>query len=120
MPTRGIKTRKNTHRKESMDETVNQGTITQENAEGTQEAQKTFTQEEMNRIIADRVQRERSKYNDYDSLKEKAAKYDAHEEASKTELQKAILAFAQSNGCSEVRDGGEVRTTSRRTTAELT
>ncbi|MBR4514596.1 MAG: hypothetical protein IKO61_06900, partial [Lachnospiraceae bacterium] len=72
-----------------------------------------------NRIIADRVQRERSKYNDYDSLKEKAAKYDAHEEASKTELQKAILAFAQSNGYPEVRDGGEVRTTSRRTTAEL-
>ena len=29
-----------------MDETVNQGTTTQENAEGTQDAQKTFTQEE--------------------------------------------------------------------------
>lgn len=153
-----------------MDETVNQGTTTQENDEGTQEAQKTFTQEEMNKIIADRVQRERSKYNDYDALKEKAAKYDAHEEASKTELQKAtekaekleaelkglkkaeeikgirekvaektgvpasllnadteeactvqakaILAFAQSNGYPEVRDGGEVRTTSRRTTAD--
>lgn len=71
-----------------MEETVNQGTNTQE-AEGTQSEQKTFTQEEMNKIVAERVQREKAKYADYETLKVKAAKFDENEEASKTELQKA-------------------------------
>lgn len=71
-----------------MEETVNQETNTQE-TEGTQNEQKTFTQEEMNKIVSERVQREKSKYSDYETLKEKAAKFDQNEEASKTELQKA-------------------------------
>lgn len=49
---------------------------------------RTFTQEEMNAIIADRLNRERSKYADYDTLKTKAEKFDAAQEAGKTELQK--------------------------------
>lgn len=62
-------------------ETVNQG-----NTGETQEH--TFTQAEVNAIISDRVARERAKYADYDTMKDKAAKYDEVEEASKTELQK--------------------------------
>lgn len=54
-----------------------------------QQETRTFTQEQMNAIIADRVKREREKYADYETLKEKAAKLDAAEEAGKTELQKA-------------------------------
>jgi hypothetical protein len=78
-----------THRRiKNMEETVNQETTTQK-TEGTSTEQKTFTQEEMNRIVAERVQREKAKYADYESLKEKAAKFDENEEASKTELQKA-------------------------------
>jgi hypothetical protein len=50
-----------------------------------QEQQQTFTQDDVNRIVAKRV----SKYADYEVLKEKAAKFDAAEEANKSELQKA-------------------------------
>lgn len=50
--------------------------------------EKTFTQAEMDSIIEGRLAREREKYADYDSLKEKAGKYDEYQEQSKTELQK--------------------------------
>lgn len=50
---------------------------------------KTFTQEEVNAIIADRLKRESTKYSDYETLKAKASKFDEMEEAGKTELQKA-------------------------------
>lgn len=54
-----------------------------------QEESKTFSQEEVNAIVGDRLKREREKYADYESLKEKAARLDEMEEASKSELQKA-------------------------------
>ena len=54
------------------------------------EPERTFTQAEMDAIIGDRLKRERAKYADYDALKDKAAKYDEAEEASKSELQKAV------------------------------
>ena len=55
-------------------ETVNQvATTTQENAG---EETKTFTQAELDKIVGDRLSRERSKYADYESLKEKAARLD--------------------------------------------
>lgn len=65
-------------------ETVNQDNNAIENPE------KTFTQAEVNAIVGDRLKRDREKYADYDSLKEKADKFDKMEEANKTELQKAI------------------------------
>lgn len=46
---------------------------------------KTFSQDEVNHIVANRVK----KYADYDELKKKAEMYDQIEEANKTELQKA-------------------------------
>ena len=69
-----------------MSETVNQETATN----NTQEP-KTFTQEEVNGIVNDRLARERKKYEgiDLEALKTKAAKFDKLEEESKTELQKA-------------------------------
>lgn len=69
-----------------MNETVNQENIT---ATQPETEPKTFTQEEMDAIIGERLKRERAKYVDYESLKEKADKFDAFEEANKTELQKA-------------------------------
>lgn len=51
--------------------------------------EKTFTQEELNAIVADRLERERKKYADYDDLKKDAEAYRAKQEADKTELQKA-------------------------------
>ena len=68
-------------------ETVNQEmqTATQENAG---EETKTFTQADVDKIVGDRLQRERSKYSDYEALKGKADKYDEIVESGKTELQK--------------------------------
>lgn len=81
-----------------MAETVNQGAGTSQAADTTagagqaagtnQGTEKTFTQAELDAIVSDRLKRERTKYQDYDSMKEKAAKWDQQEEASKTELQK--------------------------------
>lgn len=69
-----------------MNETVNQ------EANGTapaEQEERTFTQAEMNAIIADRLNRERSKYADYDDLKAKAAQVEAIEAAGQAELAKA-------------------------------
>lgn len=52
------------------------------------EPERTFTQSELNAILGDRLAQERKKYADYEELKGKAEKYDAAEEASKSELQK--------------------------------
>lgn len=71
---------------EAMAETVNQGNEIETNVE---QEEKTFTQAELDRIVTDRLSRERAKYADYDALSKKAAKLDQLEEASKTELQKA-------------------------------
>lgn len=54
-----------------------------------QETNATFTQDDLDRIVGERLSRERAKYADYDALREKAARLDQLEEASKTELQKA-------------------------------
>lgn len=68
--------------------TVNEQGTNQQNAEN-QETPKTFTQEEVNKIVQERIIRDRKDHADYDDLKAKAEKFDALEEASKTELQKA-------------------------------
>lgn len=63
-------------------ETVNQEATTKPE-------EKTFTQDELNAIVNDRLGREKAKYSDYEAMKAKAAKFDELEEANKTELQKA-------------------------------
>ena len=60
-----------------VDETVNQG------------EEKTFTQDQVNAIVGERLKSIRAKYADYDELKTKASRYDEIEEESKTELQRA-------------------------------
>lgn len=68
-----------------MEENMN---TTEQNQQTTQQ-EKTFTQEEVNKVVQERLGKERAKFEDYDSLKEKAAKFDEMQEASKSELQKA-------------------------------
>ena len=70
-----------------MSETVNQENATVENESPAEE--KRFTQAELDKVVADRLARERQKYEGFSELKEKAAKFDELEAASKTELQKA-------------------------------
>lgn len=57
-----------------MNETATQEART--TAAGGQQEPRTFTQEEVNSIVADRLNRERAKYADYDDLKAKASQYD--------------------------------------------
>lgn len=67
-------------------------TVNQDNTqvlEDTQTEPRVFTQDELNTIIEERLKRERAKYADYDTFKEKAGRLDQLEEANKTELQKA-------------------------------
>jgi len=47
---------------------------------------KTFTQGELDRIVGERVGRERQKYADYDDLKTKASEYDKLADSQKTDL----------------------------------
>lgn len=53
------------------------------------QAERTFTQAELDAAIRERIQRERGKYADYDQLKASAAKLAELEEASKSAEQKA-------------------------------
>lgn len=54
-----------------------------------------FTQEEVNQIVAQRLQRAGEKYGDYDDLKAKAERLAELEDAQKTELERAMEAKAQ-------------------------
>lgn len=57
--------------------------------EGKPEFEPITSQEELNRIVGERVARERAKFKDFDEYKAKAAKLDEVEEKNKTELQRA-------------------------------
>lgn len=56
------------------------------------EPDKTLTQADVDRIVADRVAREKNKYADYGDLKAKAAKLDEIEAATASDLEKAVKA----------------------------
>ena len=58
------------------------------NEQGNNEV-RTFTQEDVDRIVTERLKRERMATADYEDLKAKAQKFDEMEEANKSELQKA-------------------------------
>lgn len=76
-----------------------------------EQATKTFTQSELDAIISDRLKRERDKYADYESLKEKATRFDEIEEESKTELQKAHeKAEKLESELTQLRKAEEIRT----------
>lgn len=88
-------------------ETVNQGNSATNASE--QEA-RTFTQDELNAIVNDRLGREKAKYSDYEAMKEKAAKYDELEEAKKSELQKANeTVTALKDELNEIKKQNEIR-----------
>lgn len=53
-----------------------------------QAVDKTFSQEEVDRIVQERLARERAKFSDYEDLKAKADKFEQFEESQKTEAQK--------------------------------
>lgn len=63
-------------------------------ASGAPEAGKTFTQAELDKVVNERLRRERAQFSDYDDIKAKAEKFDAAEEAKKTDAQKEADARA--------------------------
>lgn len=93
----------------------------QQGAEGAPEAggdksgEKSFqapaTQEELDRIIGERLSRERSKFSDYDDLKTKAAKLAQLEDADKTEAQKAADALAAAQQRVKELEGSQLAST---------
>ncbi len=50
----------------------------------------TFTQDDVNRIVQERVSREQAKYGDYEALKARAAQWDTFVNESKTDQEKAL------------------------------
>lgn len=85
--------------------------LEQDNGTGTVENQeRTFTQAELDEILKARLGKERAKYADYETLQQKASKFDEMEEASKTELQKATeKAEALERELKELKSAAEVR-----------
>lgn len=59
------------------------------NGGGNTEPEKTFTQEQVNAIVGERLAKEKAKYADYEELQKKASSYDELQEANKSELEKA-------------------------------
>ena len=52
------------------------------------EKPKSFTQEDLDRVVNDRLRREREKFADYGDLKKKGAEFDKLQDAQKTELER--------------------------------
>src|SRR5690348_5375333 len=55
----------------------------------------TFNQEQVNALLAEQKRKERERFADYDSLREKAQKFDEVEQASKSEQERAADAARQ-------------------------
>lgn len=69
------------------------------------------TQDDLNRIIKERVDRERAKYQDYPDLKAKASKFDELAEAQKSEVQRATeRAEALERELNTIRTTEQIRT----------
>lgn len=84
-----------------------------------EESERTFTQSELNAILGDRLAQERKKYADYEDLKGKAEKYDADQEAQKSELQKANeLAEKYKAQLDELTKANEIRTVREKVASE--
>lgn len=59
-------------------------------ASGAGAGDKTFTQAELDKVLSDRLARERAKYEGYDDMKRKAEEFDKLQEATKSETEKAV------------------------------
>ena len=60
----------------------------QQNNDGRGDQDRTFTQTDVEKIVADRLARERKKFAGHDDLKKKAAQFDQLQEKNKTDLEK--------------------------------
>lgn len=61
---------------------------TNNDGQGQGAGDRTFTQADVDRIVADRLAREKGKFADYDDVKAKAAQYDEYQASQQTDLEK--------------------------------
>lgn len=80
----------------------------------TPEPTQTFTQEDVNRIVAERLARENKKYEGFDDFKAKAAEFDRIQAENATELDKAVKKAAD-----EARADMSTKTNTRLVRAEV-
>jgi hypothetical protein len=78
-----------------MSEATPEGGTTSGETPAADEFKPITTQDDLNKVIADRVARERAKYADYRDVKEKAAKLDQIEQANQTEAERAAKKVAE-------------------------
>lgn len=71
------------------------GTETSGDTAAADEFKPITSQDDLNRVIDERLKRERAKYADYKDLKAKAAKADEYEAANQTEAEKAAKRLAE-------------------------
>lgn len=90
---------KSTEKGIPMNETVNQET---NGTAAAQQENRTFTQDEVNAIVADRLTRERAKYADYDDLKGKAGRADEADSRAAA-LQQQLDAMKADNDLREMK-----------------
>lgn len=81
----------------------------QNNDTGKKEYQAPATQADLDRIVENRLAKERQKYAGFDDLKAKAEKFDQAEAANKTELQKAQEAAAAAEKRAAAAEAGVLR-----------
>lgn len=67
-----------------------QDTTATERDDASKDTGRTFTQDEVNRLLAKERRDQEQRFSGYDELKAKAAKFDEAEEANKSELDKAL------------------------------
>lgn len=67
------------------------------------------SQEELNRVLKDRLDRERAKFADYAELKAKAAKLDEIEEANKSEAEKVAERLAKAEAAAREAEARALR-----------
>lgn len=71
------------------------------------EPPKTFTQADLDKVIEERLARERAKFKDYEAIKAKAAKLDELEGANASELEKAVKQAQDETRAAVAREYGE-------------
>lgn len=70
---------------------------------------RTFTQDQLDAAIAERLKRERAKYSDYDDLKAKAGRLDEIEEREKSEVERLTQQLAEERKAREAETAKALR-----------
>lgn len=84
-------------------------TPTQSDPENAPEFRPIASQDELERVLSKRLDRERAKFADYGDLKDKAAKYDEAVAASKTELERERERATAAEARAQVAELGSLR-----------